>query len=109
MKPIYYLNYSKAKGKIVLSLQMVSSEMRVAVGVSYLQALVTNTGLNSSGQEYILSGRHKTCGSSLAKENFSVQNLMNEASAIYVQFSWNPRRVPHSCGIPAGSLATTPA
>lgn len=88
---------------------MASLEMRAAVSVWYLQALATNTGLNSSGQEYTLSGRQGTRSCSLAKEHFSVQKLTSEASAIYVQFSWNPRRVPQGCGTPGGPLATTPA
>lgn len=88
---------------------MASSEMRAAVSASYLQALATNAGLNSSGQEYTLSGKQGTHRCSLAKEHFSVQKLTSEESPIYVQFSWNPRRVPQDYGIPAGSLAATPA
>lgn len=66
---------------------MASSDMRVAISLRYLQALTTIIGLNSSEQEYTLSGRRGTGGCSLAKEHFSVQKLWSEASAVHVQFS----------------------
>lgn len=87
---------------------MASSDERVVISVWYLQALTTNTGMNSSGQEDTLSMRQGT-GGCLAKESFSVQKLQSEASAVHVQLSRNTRRVPQGCGTPAGSSATTPA
>jgi len=55
IKPTSYLNHSKAKGKIGLSLQMASSEMRAAVSVWYLQALATST-FRETGDMWLLLG-----------------------------------------------------